>query len=154
VLTAHGFQAFGMPETSFDVPFPFALPFFRLLLHGGFMAVAIFFIMSGYVCSIKPLKLSRDGKPEEARKNIASSAFRRVIRLGIPAGLATTISWLFTQLGAFNMAHSLPEWSWLYFQSPWPSPDWFSAVKDLFRAIVCLSFLAFRSLMIVTYVDL
>ena len=118
------------------------------------MAVAIFFIMSGYVCSIKPLKLSRDGKPDEARKNIASSAFRRVIRLGIPAGLATTISWLFTQFGAFNMAHSMPEWSWLYFQSPWPSSDWFSAVKDLFRAIVCLAFLAFRSLMIVTYVDL
>jgi len=128
-----------MPESSFDVPFPFALPFFRLLLHGGFMAVAIFFIMSGYVCSIKPLKLSRDGKSDAARMNIASSAFRRVIRLAIPAGLATTISWFLCQLGAFDLAHStLPEWGWLHFQSPWASPDWFTAVQDLFRALVCI----------------
>ena len=126
-----------MPASSFDVPFPFALPIFRLFLHGGFMAVAIFFIMSGYVCSIKPLKLSRDGKPDEARKNIASSAFRRVIRLGLPAGLATTISWLLCQLGGFDMAHTrVPEWGWLSFQSPWASEDWYTAVKDLVKALV------------------
>jgi peptidoglycan/LPS O-acetylase OafA/YrhL len=101
------------------------------------MAVAIFFVMSGYVCSIKALKLSRDGKPDEARKNIANSAFRRVIRLGLPASLATSISWFLCQIGAFEMAHSsLPEWAWLYFQSPWPSADWSTAVRDLFRALV------------------
>ena len=138
MLTAHGFQGFGMPESSFDVPFPFALPFFRLFLHGGFMAVAIFFIMSGYVCSIKPLKLSRDGKPDEARKNIAASAFRRVVRLGIPAGIATVCSWLLCQLGGFNMAHErTPQTGWLYFQSPWQSRDWSTAVKELLKALVC-----------------
>jgi len=101
------------------------------------MAVSIFFIMSGYVCSVKALKLCREDKPDEARKNIANSAFRRAIRLGIPASMATTISWFLCQVGAFNLAHTaIPEWGWLYFQSPWPSSDWSTAIRDLFRALV------------------
>lgn len=101
------------------------------------MAVGIFFIMSGYVCSIKPLKLAREGKPDEARKNIAASAFRRVVRLTIPASIATTLSWLLCQLGGFNMAHRrTPQTGWLYFQSPWRSGDWPTAIKDLLKALV------------------
>lgn len=131
-----------MPETSFDVPFPFALPIFRLVLHGGFLAVAVFFIMSGYVCSIKPLKLCRAGKPDEARKVIASSAFRRVVRLALPAGIATTMSWLLANLGGYNMAHGLSEYSWLNFHSAWGSQDWPTAVEDLIKALVSSFFLA------------
>jgi hypothetical protein len=117
--------------------------------------------MSGYVCSIKPLKLSREGKPDEARKNIAASAFRRVIRLGIPASIATTMSWLMCQLGGYNMAHTrTPQTGWLYFQSPWASRDWAAAVKDLLQALVCISYpspLALSNvnvLMVGTYLDL
>jgi peptidoglycan/LPS O-acetylase OafA/YrhL len=150
VVIAHGFQGFGMPETSFDVPFPFALPFFRLILHGGFLAVAIFFVLSGYVCSMKPLKLARAGKSEEARKVIGSSAFRRVIRLVLPVTLATTISWYLAQVGAYNMAHSLPEYCWLNFHSAWASDDWATAIEDLFKAFVEV-FLAV--LMVVTHMD-
>jgi peptidoglycan/LPS O-acetylase OafA/YrhL len=134
-----------MPATSFDVPFPFALPFFRLVLHGGFLAVAIFFVMSGYVCSIKPLKLARAGKADDARKVIASSAFRRVIRLGIPATVATTMSWFLCQVGAYDLAHSLPEDCWLSIHSAYKSQDFFSSIRNLFQALVeILSFKANR----------
>lgn len=93
--------------------------------------------MSGYVCSIKPLKLAREGKADEARKNIAASAFRRVVRLSIPAAIATTLSWLLCQLGGYHMAHSrAPQTSWLYFQSAWGSANWSTAVKDLLKALV------------------
>ena len=136
VVLAHGFQGFGMPETSFAVPFPFALPFFRLILHGGFLSVAIFFVMSGYVCSIKPLKLARAGKAQEARNVIASSAFRRVIRLAIPATIATTIGWFLCQIGAYDKAHTLSQYCWLNFHSAWASPDWITSVKDLLKALV------------------
>jgi peptidoglycan/LPS O-acetylase OafA/YrhL len=127
-----------MPETSFDVPFPFALPIFRLFLHGGFLAVAIFFVMSGYVCSMKPLKLARAGKPDEARKVIASSAFRRIVRLGIPAGIATTISWWLANIGAYDRAYTLPSDCWLNFHSGRKQDDWPSALEALFKAIVFL----------------
>jgi len=119
------------------------------------MSVGIFFIMSGYVCSIKPLKLARAGKPDEARKAIATSAFRRVVRLGIPASIATTISWLLCQLGGYNMAHNrTPETGFLYFQSAWASWTWPAAVKDLLKALVRFLFVINRAgLMVGAYLD-
>lgn len=135
--------------SSFDVPFPFALPIFRIILHGGFLAVAIFFVLSGYVCSMKPLKLSLAGKPEEARRNIASSAFRRVVRLIIPPTLATTISWILANTGAYNMALSL-ENSWLAAHSHWRSDGFVNAIRDLCQAIVHLSL---RRLTLASYLD-
>jgi peptidoglycan/LPS O-acetylase OafA/YrhL len=139
--------------SSFDVPFPFALPFFRILLHGGFLAVAVFFVMSGYVCSMKPLKLARAGKPDEARRSIASSAFRRVIRLALPATLATTISWFLCQMGGYSLAYTL-ENSWLNAHSAWYSPDWWSAIKSLLRAIVrTTTVLLGLGLIVGTYLD-
>jgi peptidoglycan/LPS O-acetylase OafA/YrhL len=135
VVIAHGYEAFGWPETSFDRPYIFQIPFTRLILDGGYLAVCIFFVLSGYVCSIKPLKLSQSGKPEEARKVIASSAFRRLIRLGIPATIATTCSWFLCQMGGFNLSLSLPGYVWLNFHSARPT-DWITSVRSLFHAIV------------------
>lgn len=92
--------------------------------------------MSGYVCSIKPLKLARAGKADEARKVIASSAFRRVVRLSIPAGIATTMSWWLANVGAYNFAHSLPGHCWLNFHSAYGDADWSIAIEELIKAIV------------------
>ena len=120
--------------SSFDVPFPFALPFFRIILHGGFLAVAIFFILSGYVCSMKPLKLALAGKPEEARRSISSSAFRRVVRLVVPATLATAISWVLANVGAYSMALSLD--GSLAAHSHEPSDSFLGAIYYLCQALV------------------
>lgn len=87
------------------------------------------------MCSIKPLKLAMAGKPEEARKVIASSAFRRLIRLGIPATIAVTCSWFLCQMGGFNLSLSLPGHVWLNFHSARPT-DWLTSIRLLFNAIV------------------
>jgi peptidoglycan/LPS O-acetylase OafA/YrhL len=135
-VVAHTFEAFGRARNSFDGrPYFLQIPIFRLLLDGGYLAVSIFFVMSGYVCSIKPLKLARAGKAAEARQVIASSAFRRTIRLGIPASFATLCSWLLCQSGGYNVALSLPPHYWLNYMSPRPS-DFYSALQRLFNALV------------------
>jgi hypothetical protein len=103
------------------------------------MAVGVFFVMSGYVCSIKPLKLARQGKADEVRKVIGSSIFRRQLRLGLPATIATTISWTVDRLGGFALARSLPGNIWLCFHTPvWM--DFSTSVRALFSCYVCLLF--------------
>ena len=92
--------------------------------------------MSGYVCSLKPLKLARQGNTEAARAVIASSAFRRIIRLGMPAIFATTISWFLDQFGAFNTARSLPWNCWFHFFSPPEVPSFWAGLRELFRSFV------------------
>ena len=74
-------------------------PILRLYSAGPFW-VAVFFILSGYVCAVKPLRLADAGKAEEARKSIASSTFRRFLRIGLPATLGTILCWFLSQLGA------------------------------------------------------
>jgi peptidoglycan/LPS O-acetylase OafA/YrhL len=136
VVFSHGFEAFGWPAHSFDGrPYLLTLPILRLVLQGGYFAVGVFFVMSGYVCAIKPLKLSRSGKPEEARKVIGSSIFRRLLRLGAPATIATTMSWFIDRLDGFHLARSLPYHVWLNFHTvPWF--DFRTSVYQLFRAYV------------------
>jgi hypothetical protein len=96
--------------------------------------------MSGYVCSIKPLKLINSGKIDQTRAYIASSAFKRVLRLGVPTTVATCISWYLCQIGAYSMTYSLPDDCWLNFHSARPDENWDTAIKELGKAIVCLCF--------------
>jgi len=99
------------------------------------MAVCIFFLCSGYVCSIKPLKLARAGKPDEARKAIASSIARRLLRLAGPATIATIISATLSYLGAFNLARSLPM-GWLSGHSSGSTPGLVAHLRLLVLSIV------------------
>jgi peptidoglycan/LPS O-acetylase OafA/YrhL len=59
------------------------LPFIRLLYSGRFM-VAIFFVLSGYVLSYRPLQLSRKHNTGLLFDNLASGLFRRAPRLFLP----------------------------------------------------------------------
>jgi peptidoglycan/LPS O-acetylase OafA/YrhL len=94
--------------------------------------VALFFLLSGYVCSIKPLRLARAGKYEEAWSCIASSAFRRVMRLFIPATLATFVAFVFAQCGAFELAHGIhAEYHWLQSCSALPTEGTWASIKNL-----------------------
>jgi peptidoglycan/LPS O-acetylase OafA/YrhL len=137
-VIAHGIDAFYWPDNAFDRPFyVLTLPIFRLSLQGGFLAVAIFFLISGYVVAMKPLKLARAGKAEEARKAIASGAFRRLLRLGAPVTLATAISWSLDRMGGFNLARSFPGWCWLYRFSPPAVEGFFPGLRLLYSALVC-----------------
>ena len=59
------------------------LPFIRLIYSGSFM-VAIFFILSGFVLSHKPLQYVRSHEDSALLNNLASSVFRRGPRLFLP----------------------------------------------------------------------
>jgi len=108
-------------------------PIFRLVGQGPAW-VACFFILSGFVNSLKPIKLARAGQVDTALSNLAVSSFRRSWRLVLPATAATIISWFICQFGGYETARQ-SEAYWLYITSPSPSPTWGTAVFDLIHAI-------------------
>lgn len=69
----------------------FQLPFVRLV-HAGHAMVVVFFVVGGYVLSIKPLALVNSGQMDRFYGSLVSSIFRRGFRLYIPAIVATFIS--------------------------------------------------------------
>ncbi|KAL8699483.1 MAG: hypothetical protein Q9224_001389 [Gallowayella concinna] len=108
-------------------------PIFRLVAQGSAW-VAIFIILSGFVNSLKAVKLARAGQTEPALSNLAISSFRRSFRLVLPATAATILSWFITQLGAYDTAKKSDAY-WLYTTSPNPSSSWGTAAEDLVHAI-------------------
>ncbi|KAL8841215.1 MAG: hypothetical protein Q9170_001004 [Blastenia crenularia] len=109
------------------------MPIFRLVGQGAAW-VALFIILSGFVNSLKPIKLAKGGSIEPALSNLALSSFRRSFRLVLPATAATVISWFITQFGAYDTAKKSNAY-WLYTTSPDPSSSWGTALEDLLWAI-------------------
>lgn len=112
----------------------FQRPFFRLVAQGQAF-VAIFFVLLGFVNSLKPVKLARAGAVSDSLASLATSAFRRTGRLVFPAAVVTLISWFACQLGAFQLA-SMADAYWLHTTSPQPSPSWDVAIGDLVRQLI------------------
>ena len=79
-------------------------------------------MLTGYVCALKPLRLARAGRQDEALSSIAKGAFRRVPRLVLPASIALAIAWTLAQLGGFTAA-SRSDSEWLRMATPAPSPS-------------------------------
>lgn len=52
--------------------------------------VSVFFVISGYVLSVKVLGLAREGRYPEVYKSVASSVFRRGLRLFVSCEYYTT----------------------------------------------------------------
>jgi peptidoglycan/LPS O-acetylase OafA/YrhL len=95
-LWAHGGKGNLIFENSFGFEnrrYFAALPFVRLFFSGGHFAVAIFFVISGYVLSVKSLSLIHSGKTSTAAESLGSALFRRWMRLYIPIMLVT-FSWM------------------------------------------------------------
>jgi peptidoglycan/LPS O-acetylase OafA/YrhL len=138
------------PADEKDVPpHLFQRPFFRLTASGPFM-ISIFFILSGYVCAIKPIRLSNAGMVDEARRVIASSTFRRVLRIGLPATFGTIFAWALTQIGAFTLAPYVElDGMWLAVGTPKRVPGVFASIYELIRA--CVSVLSRCWLIVVQY---
>jgi peptidoglycan/LPS O-acetylase OafA/YrhL len=91
---------YGSSETSANLLL--SLPLVRIWMSGGPM-VSIFFVLSGYVLSTKPLRLARQGQYREAHDCVASSTFRRGPRLYIPCLTATLIIALLAQMGLTDL---------------------------------------------------
>ncbi len=87
-----------MLESSFGYKgnFYFAtMPFVRNFFTGGHSAVAVFYVISGYVLAAKPLSLILAGDHIRLLDSLASSVFRRWFRLYIPI-MATTLFYVTT----------------------------------------------------------
>jgi len=151
VVMAHGYESFGWSDHAFDRAYIWQLPPTRLVLDGGYLAVNLLFVTSGYLCAIKPLRLIRAGKPEEARSLIGQRGFRRIIRLTIPTNTATIISWFLANVGGFDTSIALPNYVWLNFHSGWPSPTWAAAFRQLWYEIVSAT--PVSALIVASYLD-
>ncbi|GAM85844.1 hypothetical protein ANO11243_038520 [Dothideomycetidae sp. 11243] len=81
------------------------LPIIRLIVSGDPM-VAIFFIVSGYSLSIKPLSLVRKGLDSQGQllSAISSAAFRRPIRLLLPVIFSTFMVAVAAGIGLYSYA--------------------------------------------------
>lgn len=80
------------------------LPIIHLLVSGHIM-VAIFFVLSGYVLSYKPLKLIRSRSWDQVFTTLASSTFRRGIRLYLPSIVGIFLVFLAVRMGVYNYSH-------------------------------------------------
>ncbi|KAL8742440.1 MAG: hypothetical protein Q9190_005076 [Brigantiaea leucoxantha] len=98
----------------------------------GRASVAVFALVTGYVNSLSAMKKSRAGDADAALAGVAKSAFRRTGRFMIPAVVATTISWLMCQFGAYKVAKAADS-MWIRDTSPSPSPSFALAFYDLFK---------------------
>ncbi|KAH0548048.1 hypothetical protein GP486_008211 [Trichoglossum hirsutum] len=97
--------------------------------------VIMFVVLSAYAAAVKPVKLSRLGKAEEALSSLASSSFRRTGRLVLPSLAATILSWFLCQIGAYNIGKSSDAW-WISETSRNPSRSWAAAFTDLIDGII------------------
>ncbi|KAL1639363.1 hypothetical protein SLS58_007944 [Diplodia intermedia] len=79
------------------------LPFIKLL-YGGRSMVCVFFVLSGYVLSRKPLMAMRSQCYDTMLQSISSSIFRRGIRLFLPTIFSTFLVMLALQAGWFKYA--------------------------------------------------
>jgi peptidoglycan/LPS O-acetylase OafA/YrhL len=101
------------------------LPFLRILFSGRPM-VHIFFVISGFVLSVKPIKAIHAHDPEKVFVALSSSAFRRPIRLFGPCIASTFLIMVATQCGyMYTPAPTFAEqfWNWkdvAFHQITWP----------------------------------
>ncbi|KXX74585.1 hypothetical protein MMYC01_209453 [Madurella mycetomatis] len=93
-LWSHSLQDGAILESAFGLKgeFHFAtFPIIRNFFTGGHIAVAVFYVISGYVLSAKPLSLIHDGEHLKLFDNMASAFFRRWFRLYIPLMVTTFV---------------------------------------------------------------
>ncbi|CAD0087591.1 unnamed protein product, partial [Aureobasidium vineae] len=79
----------------------FKLPFIRIIYAGPTM-VSIFFVVSGYALSYKPVKLMRSKEWQSLSQSLASSIFRRAIRLFLPCIVSTFLISLMIWSGLYD----------------------------------------------------
>lgn len=114
------------------------LPFVRVIITGR-ACVTIFFVISGYVLSIKPLSLIYKGQFEKTYEGLAGAVFRRFLRLWLPILIVTfgiavlrqmPLPWRSTSTGLHTTVYipgffnQLRHWFWdmMNFINPW-RPD-------------------------------
>ncbi|KAI1635115.1 acyltransferase [Biscogniauxia mediterranea] len=91
-------EAWGHEDSNYEI---WKLPFLRLLYSGPSM-VCVFFVISGYALSFKPLKQIRSRSFDGFAGTITSFTFRRPFRLFLPTMVSTFMILVLLRLGAFE----------------------------------------------------
>jgi peptidoglycan/LPS O-acetylase OafA/YrhL len=81
------------------------LPIIRLFYAGHFQ-VHIFFIMSGYIISLTPLRLIRSQKQALLLQWLSSACFRRAFRLYVPIIVSQFIFWIAVYYGYYSVDYA------------------------------------------------
>ncbi len=97
----------------------------RLCFTGGHIAVAIFYVISGYVLTLKPLTLIHNGDMLKLADNLSSAFFRRWLRLFIPL-IVTTFLYI-TSWHLFGYWNSASEPEKKYADEVW---KWYTEFKN------------------------
>jgi peptidoglycan/LPS O-acetylase OafA/YrhL len=100
------------------------LPGVRIFFSGGHFAVTVFFVISGYVLSAKPLALIHAGDQVKLSDNLASALFRRWLRLHIPV-ICTTFLYM-TSFHLFGV-RGWPDPQPTYADEIW---KWYTEIKN------------------------
>ena len=108
-------------------------PFIRVYAEGR-PWVAIFLILTGYVNSLRPIKLARAGQTDAALVSLANSTFRRTARLVLPCFAATVMSWGLCQLGLYQICTRVGG-DWLRNTCPRRSESLLGGIADLLQAV-------------------
>ncbi|KAK7421997.1 hypothetical protein QQZ08_009718 [Neonectria magnoliae] len=90
--------AWGGNNSNYDI---LKIPILRLWYQGP-VSVTVFFLISGYALSYRPLKLIRSQNGQELLNTLSSSVFRRLIRLYVPTAIATFLVVCCVRLGVYE----------------------------------------------------
>ena len=97
----------------------------RTFFTGGHFAVSVFFVISGYALSTKPMSLVQTGDHLKLGDNLASALFRRWLRLYIPL-ICTTFLYM-TSWHAFGIWAAAAEPQSTYSDEVW---KWYNEFKN------------------------
>jgi peptidoglycan/LPS O-acetylase OafA/YrhL len=92
------------------------LPIIRLI-YSGHVSVSLFFVISGFSISLKPLKQARNGSYSSFFDTMASATFRRTCRLYLPCLVMLWITFIIACLGAFDFSYALTK-NWPFLSKP------------------------------------
>ncbi|KAJ2902919.1 hypothetical protein MKZ38_010650 [Zalerion maritima] len=121
VSRAWDYSLFFPRDSSNATPRLLQLPILRVPPQGR-IGVPLFAFLTGFVCAAKPLRLAyQQDQQHAAVMSMARSAFRRPIRLMLPAALATFCSFLMSIVGGYKAANRCDS-QWVRFDAPGTEP--------------------------------
>ncbi|KAJ5217944.1 uncharacterized protein N7498_000043 [Penicillium cinerascens] len=113
----------------------FQYPFLRLVVAGR-LAVALFFVITGYVNSFNSRKHIRNGDSTFALSSLSRNTFTRIGRLIIPTNAAVLMVWFICQLNGFRFASQVDS-GWIRGSgTPTPGPTFCGAIDGLLRNLI------------------
>lgn len=112
------------------------LPIVRLFYSGPPM-VAIFFVISGYALSYKPMQLMQVRDFESLVKTLSSSVFRRPLRLFLPCFISSLVVACLAQLGIYKLTEEFAyNMRGVHEEHPWTAPNMITQLLDWMHQMI------------------